>query len=515
MNASNGPAHRAGTRGTSTGTVRLYAGLLVVLAVATGLVPAGPAPSRLGEALAGDAVVVPKGSAILLVDSGGLGPGATLVASLERVFESTGVITDTRWMHHRAFVPSPDPTVLLRAAGGRLRAVVLVVGGLDWFPGVDPVRPSGSVAQRIQRDLDPALVVEEIARWRLAADRVGASLLLATAPLGVGARIEVPETLELEELVRAAGCALDLAGSFRAREDREEFVDGFDTLNDLGRQALVRHVYDEVVARPGLLPARDPAEEAARREARALNALLAGDHEAFQTAAQAALRGEAASPEHAVRRAALSLLVESPARAAERWAALPATPDFVGPTGHLFGRWLAGHEEDVDLARDPFESALTRWLGALGLAADVQRSDEDRAAALLVARARLDEVSVLAPHRLETWIARQVVAGLEQPPRRVRGEALADLSSLDRDLLSMDLAQRLLDEGPTALRWLPALLAASVPRQGMTPTGPGLHDALRRARLIGPGAGLRRLRMQGESSTLPAEWSRLLAESVR
>ena len=503
------PTRTAATSGTSTAPVRLFAGLLVLLAVATGLAPA----TLDADAVTVDDPVRAKGSAILLVDSGGLGPGASLAAALEEVFTSTGVLTDTRWMHHRAFVPSEDPRALVRGAGDDLRAVILVLGGLDWFPGVDPSRPPGAVGQRVDRRVDTPMVVAEIARWRLAAEAVGAKLLLATAPLGIGARIEVPEMLELEQLVRAAGCSVDIARHFRTLEDREYFRRGFDDLTELGREALVRFVYAQVVTRPAVLPSRHPGEEAARREARALHDLLAGDRDAFEISAAAALRGDAPTPAHALRRAAISLVTEPPARARARWAALPATEVDGMPPGLAVGRWLTGGDAGAGHPEDPVEVALVRWLWALDVGADESRSTSERAAALLVSRARLDELAAVAPHRLETLIARQTVAAWEAPPRRLRGEELAGLHGFDDDVLSADLARQLLDEGPGAVRWLPALLAASVPRRDMILTGPGLHGALRRSRLIGPGAGLRRLRLEGEKGPFPDSWIRILAES--
>ena len=427
----------------------------------------------------------PPGDTLLLLGARSFGADTRAAELLDDMAAATDVLGPARFEIVRA--ASPDRFAdALRGHDG-LRAVIALVGDLSVLHGVDPTvwpRFEPELTSRVP-DLDA--LDEALDRLRRAVAERGGTLVLATAPLGMQGRIEVPELLgvhaHLRERARDLDVPLlDLAAHFADLDPAPLFANGIDVLDGYGDDELARAVWTACLEDTSPLPARDDAERAARAEARALQAIHRGQVEAWPALIDAALTGEPATARHATRRAALRSLRDGlPATAAD-WAAIE--PAHVELPALAIGRSLAaGSATATGFRGAPSKDPVARQLlGILdALAAWEQDPTDADAAALMLARA--DELLSLRPDRLESWLALQVVSAYLFPGRDLRVEARDSLARFPRTAVSLRTVDLVFDRWPQAVDSLPALLAAARPFAQLKPSGPLLESARRRAAL--------------------------------
>lgn len=351
-----------------------------------------------------------------------------------------------------------------------VRAVVALLGDLSVLDGLDPSirdRGAGRLHSRVVR---PGRVESAVAALERAAGRLDARLVLATAPVGMQGRVEVPELLQVAERLRARHDVLGLGGCFRALEPAPLFSNGIDRLDAYGHDELARALFVALCEDPGPVPPRNAAERAARTEARALLALAAGDFERFGLEAQTALRGSAPTARHAMRRAAIAAALRGPDAGAAEVDGVDAGTD--GVPGLALWRALRDESHETAAPGDPFEAGLADAIRA------ITRSDPDCAGLA-------DALVGAAPHRLEAWIvlhlALQRAPDAAHASADVRAEARTNLAHFPRTAVADRLTARLFHAWPATLTSLPAIYLASRPFDVLQPTGPILEAARRRA----------------------------------
>lgn len=366
-----------------------------------------------------------------------------------------------------------DVAATVAQLDGTPRAVIAVLGDRTLLRGIDPADPveaarSGLTSRHV--DVDAWLAETRALR--------ASGVLVATAPLGRAARVEIPELVEAADALRDAGLVdIDLGATFADTGDRVLTERGYDVLDAFGEQLVVRALFAALVA--DALPARDEAEQAARREARALDAWL-HRRDDWRDALAAALDDVAPPPtlRHAARRAALDL-------ARDGWRAGAALTDLDVPRddpdapGLAIALMFDGRPPVDWTPSDPVEAALLAALRDLP-----------------TARERLVALTAEHPHRLDAWIGRQLVALADPRPSRLRGRAMRALDAHAHAAPPLDAAIELATPWPGgAAAVLPALVAAQRPFADEIPSGPWLDDARRRARLGFTDPAVRRLRV--------------------
>lgn len=440
---------------------------------------------------------------ILLADSTMLQEADRVISLLDGIARDTGVFGEVTFEHVPLGLRNIDALASRLRQDPPVRTVIAVVGGISWMDGVNPTLPPRPVRTLIRRNINIGEVKQQITLVQEVCATAGARLLLATAPLSIQARIEMPELLEIERVVKAFAPVFDLAQRFRALQSRPLFADGLDQLDAFGQDELVRAVYDIPLHQPHLLPATEKSEEEARLEARCLRAFAQGDRKTLDRLLPAALHGPPSSPAHANRRAALHLAVRGTKGNVGRWANLEGQGGTMPGLG--IGKLLA--EMPVGVQGQNHSDPLERGLEALLRQLNDSEEDPDGQKILLFA----EELARRFPHRLESWVAFSVVGRLVVPPVIVQGDALRQLKRYDTIKAPPSFLGPLLRGGTKALNALPALVAASCPEVGMTPSGPLLDKARRRAALGKPGAAaLVMENARSDQNWLPA-WETLVA----
>ena len=504
-------------------TMRLAAWLVLAAATLTGC---GPPP-----------VPVDKGASrtILLLGCRTFGGSTRVATLLDDIAAATDVLGPTHFLVEAPPGCAPADLPVLLGRHPEASIAIAIVGDLSVLDGVDPSQPPAALERLTSRQVPMDALREMLGRLEQTARSQGTTLLLATAPLGRQARLEVPELDAVAELVRERGAALDLARDFRALEPAPLFSNGIDRLDDFGHDELAAALYACCLQDGGPLPARDAAETSARLQARALEAFHADREADFaQLAAQALASGEApASPRHAARLAALAGAREGFAAAAPRWAAIAGPEESV--PGLALGRALLraahygaepGAQSDPPPGREASGTVDSRDAAVSGAASPLAGEPCDASPRAFEAElvealeglrsadghaAELAERCVRAhPERLEAWIALQVVSLALPPVRDMRGEARRHLALCPRDTVPESLLTRVLRSWPLAVDDLPALLLASRVREGMLPTGPLLQTARRRASLGYVDHALEMLRTGLQGLRVPPAWEREL-----
>ena len=185
----------------------------------------------------------PPGDTLLLLGARSFGADSRAAELLDDMAAATDVLGPARFEIVRA--ASPDRFAdALRGHDG-LRAVIALVGDLSVLHGVDPTvwpRFEPELTSRVP-DLDA--LDEALDRLRRAVAERGGTLVLATAPLGMQGRIEVPELLgvhaHLRERARDLDVPLlDLAAHFADLDPAPLFANGIDVLDGYGDDELAR-----------------------------------------------------------------------------------------------------------------------------------------------------------------------------------------------------------------------------------------------------------------------------------
>lgn len=386
------------------------------------------------------------------------------------------------------------------------RAVFALLGDLSAFSGVDPNEEIRIERRLSERDWDRGQLLDDVKALRARCQELGARLILATAPLGRRARVEVPELLALHAwLARhfdqpGTGLVfLELAEIFDERGGRDLFSDGVTRLDQLGQDLLAETLHDLLATREALLPTRDENEAIARRDARVVLQWIAGEDAELQTLAKG-LRQPGLDRRASTLRAAASLAVLGQRQSVkDRFVEiLAAEPDGELPAGLTLGRRFAGEWSPTVAPRDPLEAELVTMLDTL-----VTRSDEDWDAAISLSRRY--------PQRLSAWIA------LEFARQRLhRGLNTLQLARQARAIFDSPISDErfaaIAKDWSRANSQLPLLLIAESAQVDTLPRGELLTTARRRERLGMPGHAATYLENRVEHSSYPPEW---LAEIER
>jgi len=423
---------------------------------------------------------------ILIVAGRSLQHGSTLASVLDTMAASCGAFGTSRFELLEG-VEATDPALPDRLAGrDDLRVVVLVVGNLSLLRNVDPsLEMPADQRQLSSRVVDLEGLARSIEGVRRAAGRHGARVLLATAPLGLQGRIEVPELLEVAAWLRETESGLlDLGGHFASRERAMLFANGIDVLNVPGEHELARALLAAVLRDDALLPPTDDREAAHRAEQRLLDAWCRAER-AFPQLMEAADAGDATSPgpqgtlgapgdepavaDEAVGRAALAMWRDDtgPATCA-RWQALARLPSAQGAIGLSAGCALCELEEQVGESTDALEREL---VNAGRLLSQGLRWD-----ALVLAQKLVDD----QPQRIEPWMLLIFIEmALGRPIEPLLDEARASVGAVSSLPLAESRVHELLAGLPDSMAALPLLLRALAPHGALLPTGPALEQARR------------------------------------
>ncbi len=410
----------------------------------------------------------PPGDGLLLLAERSFAGSTRVAERLDDILGATDVLGPA---HARALSAPRASWPALVGEAEDLRAVIAIVGDLSLLRGVDPSILHREPGPLTSRDVDEAALDALLDELQGAADARDVPLLLATAPLGLQGRIELPELGQVAERLRARGAALDLAAGFQEREEAELFSNGIDLLDPWGHDELARQLVARLAGREGALPPRDRAEREARVEAFALGELVAGRAEAAFDAAEALSVADAPTPRHAARRMALRSAREGivePAVIAGWTSIADAEGDVPALAAGL--RLCRLPPNEALAPGDPVERELLALLDAIASEADD-------------ARARAEALVDAFPWRIEAWIGLQLVALVTEPVVIVRHEACRAMRHTPRISLTPSDAAVLLDGWPATISALPALLAAQRAEAHALPTGPAFDRARRRARL--------------------------------
>jgi hypothetical protein len=388
-----------------------------------------------------------------------------------------------------------DLPALLRerlARADDVRAVVAVLGDLTVLTGVDPSRPPEARRELTRREPRTDELLAARAGLLEAAQAHGATLLVATAPLGRQGRVEVPELLAAAAALREAGPVIDLQAAFLAHDDAPRFANGIDRLDDWGHDQLARELMPALLE---ALPPRDDAERVARLQARALEAFAQGREAEWRALLPEVRAAPAGTPRAAARRAALLMAADGIEACAGEWAAIDAG-GLADVPGLAAGRLLAQRSPGDLQPRDEVEQGFVAVSQAIA-AGSPSASD--------LALAVVD----LYPERLEAWIALQLAGTTVGPPRDWRGPARRTLRLFEGGPVAEAQVERLLDAWPATLDALPALLCASRARAGQRPVGPLLETARRSAALGLDEHASAVLRNGANDLRLPPSWREL------
>lgn len=436
--------------GTLAGRLPLL--LLLLLTVAC-----GPSPSG------GDTIVLLGGQVF--------GAGDRPARLLDELARASGALGPSRF--RVVGEPGDHPADLLARLETQddLRAVVAVIGDLALMHEVDPNRAIAPLRSLSSRVVDEAALVQALDDL---ADHCAArelALVLATPPLGIQGRVELPELLRVAAAVRQLARRrelplLDLTEAFREREPGPLFEDGLVRLDPFGQDVLAGLVFDELRREP-VLPPRDAAETVARRSWDALLAWAAFEED-WDRGVAGLLRAGTATGRAALIQASLSTLqlaLSAPSR--QRWRTIDGA--LVGEQLGVLavGRALCGDAVDPVPGADPLIAHLQRLLAVYhgapreGLVAGAE--------ALVDAR----------PARLAPWIALETAARIEGQRRGVAREARVHLSTFVAPPLSTARVEQLFSEWPATLTALPAVLLLEDAYRSFRPQGELLQRARR------------------------------------
>lgn len=380
------------------------------------------------------------------------------------------------------------------------RAVFALLGDLSALPGVDPNEELRLERRLSERAWDGGQLLEDVKALSARCQELGARLILATAPLGRRARVEVPELLALHawlarhfESPGTGRVFVDLAKLFDERGGRDFFSDGVTRLDELGQDLLAETLHDLLATRETLLPPRDETEILARRDARMLLQWAAGEDAGLQALAKG-FRHPGLSRRASTLRAAASLAVSGRRQAVkDRFAEIVAAePDGELPAGLTLGRRFAGEWTPAVAPRDPLEAELAGMFDTLD-----QRNDEDWGVAI--------SLTHRYPHRLSAWIALEVAR-----QRLHRGLNTLQLARQARMTFHSPISDGrfavIAEDWRHANSQLPLLLIAESAQVDAMPRGELLTTARRRERLGMPGHAAAFLEKRAERSSYPPEW---------
>jgi hypothetical protein len=432
-----------------------------------------------------------EGSVILLLAGNTFAEGDRPARLLNEAAAATDILGTVRFEIISAPDAAPGRLPALLEGRGEVRAVIAILGDLSVLDGVDPSDPARVPDRLTSRRLPREELLGCLADLEQRSRILQATFVPATAPLGKQGRLEVPELLEVADMIRSRGPCLDLAAAFTDLEDAWLFTNGIDRLDAYGQDELVRAIFLALCEDPGPVPPRTQAERAARGEARALQHLVRGRLPEFLEAADRALVEPPWTPRHAARQAAITAASEGLAPAVERMRTVDVGTEPV-PGLALIQRLIVLQSSALP-PPDSFEAQLVAVLDQLGEG----EPGAGEAASTLTDR---------YPQRIEAWLVLQLASLLGPRPRDVRSEARHCLQSFPRSAVDDTVAGLLLDGWPASVVSLPAVLLGSLPFESLKPTGPLLETARRRAALGHATSASRALRAGLEKNRFPPSW---------
>lgn len=419
----------------------------------------------------GEAVDPAASERILLVGGEIFEGGDRCAAVLNDMVAPSGVLGDGRFMVVAATAPGAEGLLEALRTAPQARAVIVIAGDSSLLTGIDTNARLPEHKQITSRVVDiPALTSALDELKDLAASR-GMHFVLATHPLGRQGRIELPELVDVAEIVRQQGATLDLAQSFAAREAGLLFTNDIDVLDTYGHDALAHILFKALLGDAPLIPAQDLRESAARDEIEALLIWARGDDALFRWAAHRALQQPPTGAAHEARQAAIATLRNGlTPQSRQRWTEIEGQAELGHVPGLALGQMLSSGKLPRDNSSDQGEQALTTVLSAF----TNSESDVDP---LAIA----DGLVAAGPHRVSAWLALDFAARLTKERRGVSRLALRHLQTFE-GVVSPARWELLSDRWPGCLGALPALTLLEHIYRSHLPAGPALHEARRASR---------------------------------
>ena len=443
-----------------------------------------------------DAVDPAANERILLLASELFGGGDRCARVLNDMVASSGVMGDGRFTVVTA--SNGDGESLLEAlrTAPDARAVVVIVGDSSLLTGIDTNARFPEHKQITSRVVDTAALESTLDQLRELAATRGMHCVLATHPLGRQGRLELPELVDVADLVRQHGATLDLAAAFAARESELLFAHGVDVLDNYGHDVLADTIFKALLGEAPLIPAQDLEESAARDEIAALLVWARGDDELFRWAAHRVLREPPVGAVQGVRQATIATLRNGLTPGSrQRWTELEGLPGAGHVPGLALGQMITSGKLPPANSSDPDEQALAKVLSAF---TDPEGAGDPLAVA--------DSLVAAGPHRASAWLALEFAARLTKQRRGVSRLALRHLQTLE-GVVSPARWEQLSSSWPDCLGALPALTLLEHIYRSHLPTGPTLHAARRASR---QGLVSRALSVWDRSTrllTLPPTWT--------
>ncbi len=419
----------------------------------------------------GDTVDPAAAERILLVGGEIFGGGDRCATVLNDMVAPSGVVGDGRFTVVSTTAAGAEGLVEALRAAPRARAVIVIAGDSSLLTGIDTNARLPEHQQITSRVVDVPALTSALDELREVAASRGMHFVLATHPLGKQGRIELPELVEVAEIVRQQGATLDLAQSFAARETELLFADGVDVLDNYGHDALAQILFVALLGEAPLIPAQDLQESAARDEIEALLTWARGDDALFRWAAHRALQRPPTGAVHEARQAMIATLRNGlTPQSRQRWTSIESQPELGPVPGLDLGQMLASGEKPRHNSGDPGERALTKVLSAY--------TDPESAVDPL---AIADGLVAAGPHRASAWLALDFAARLTKERRGVSRLALRQLQTFE-GVVSPARWERLSETWPDCLGALPALILLEHIYRSHLPAGPALHAARRASR---------------------------------
>lgn len=467
--------------------VKRVLGMLIVLPLVAALSACGPGA---------DVTPSQKSAPVLLVGGDVFSAGDRVASRLDAMARATGALgaSEVRMLH----VPGAGPAELAAAVAQQdsVRAVIAIVGDRHLLSDVDPAHPFPPDQKAVSsRRIDWDAFDEGLDDLRAAANSVGATLVLASPPLGLQGRVELPELLGVAPRVKARGPSINLTAMFRKLEPGPHFVNGLTVLDGFGHDALAALLLRELTHGQLAIPPGSGTEHRAREVHAALLDWAAGDDEALATADAAGALRASPDPRLSVAIAAAYTALHGPKGPARAlWARIGEVDP--PPPGLALGQLLLGKTHPTD---DPLEAAVIEVL--IGLATDAEAS---------FGTAR--QLVLAEPQRVESWMVLQLSGMAVGYAKGIRKRGSSSLRLFDGRPISNTRRAQLLGDGLHAMRTLPALIVVSSIYADSRVDGPSLRAARRKHRVGMVGTGLKILDTAIAAGPVPPQW---LAERER
>ncbi|MFT7462859.1 MAG: hypothetical protein ACI9EF_001201 [Pseudohongiellaceae bacterium] len=457
-----------------------------------------------------DAVDPHAAKRILLLGGNLFAEGDRCAQVLNDMVAVSGVLGDAHFEVLAAPGASPEELIDLLRGAPDARAVIAIVGDLSVLRGVDTNKQFPQHKKLSSRVVNNKQLDHALTALQTVANERGMDWVLATHPLGLQGRIEVPELVAVAEHLRDRGATLDLATAFAARERELLFTNDVDVLDEYGHDALAETILLALLDDDAPMRAEQPGQTSARRELSALLAWASGDDARFRWSAHRALQEPAVDAAQATRQAAISTAISGLTPQTRRlWQQIDSTSAAAEIPGLAAGRLLSagnpqGHASDVP---------TTQGLAALAAAmksslGNGDRQGGNRSSAVLAAA---DDWVAASPQHASAWLGLEFAVRISRQRKSPAKLAAIHLQAYQH-IVAPERWEQLSQSWPENLSALPALAILERTFLAQLPAGPSLHATRRASR---QGKNARSLALFDKATRLLALPENWVSERVR